>query len=62
MSTRAKKESKSAQPQVNPIVQAAADQVNKTKRRNSNALAKERLRRWECRDQLSLFDLPEVTE
>lgn len=40
--------------QVNPILQAAADQVSKSKRRRTPK-AKD-LPRWECRDQLSLFD------
>lgn len=45
----------SAKPdQVNPIVRAAADQVSKGKRRRP-AKAKD-IPRWECRDQLSLFD------
>ncbi|WP_280377295.1 hypothetical protein [Nocardia wallacei] len=50
--------------QVNPIVQAAADQVKAQKlRSNASTKAKERLRRWgECADQMSLFDSPEVTE
>ncbi|MBV7704645.1 hypothetical protein NOVA_17885 [Nocardia nova] len=46
--------------QVNPIVQAAADQVSKAKRRRP-AKAKD-LPRWECRDQLSLFDPSEAVE
>ncbi|WP_157110938.1 MULTISPECIES: hypothetical protein [Nocardia] len=39
--------------QVNPIVQAAADQVKAKRRRPAKA---KDLPRWECRNQLSLFD------
>jgi hypothetical protein len=45
--------------QVNPIVQAAADQVTAKRRRTPKA---KDLPRWECRDQLSLFDPSEVVE
>ncbi|MFF0493595.1 hypothetical protein ACFYTQ_31635 [Nocardia sp. NPDC004068] len=48
-----------AQP--NPLVKAAADQVKRAKLRASHAKAKD-LRRGECRDQLSLFEIPGVTE
>ena len=43
-------------PQVNPIVQAASDQVRKTKRRK----AKDLPAGWECPDQPGLFDESEV--
>ncbi|MBF6171523.1 hypothetical protein [Nocardia blacklockiae] len=39
--------------QINPIVQAAADQVRKSRRRTGKA---KDLPRWECPDQLTLFD------
>jgi hypothetical protein len=42
--------------QVNPIVKKAADQVTEAKcRRASKPKAKD-LPRWECREQLSLFE------
>ncbi|WP_159845771.1 hypothetical protein [Nocardia sp. CY41] len=49
----------SARP-TNPIVTAAAEQVAKSKRRRSTSKARE-LPRWECRDQLTLFD-PSTSE
>ncbi|WP_081635750.1 hypothetical protein [Nocardia sp. BMG111209] len=52
---------KPAARQVNPMVQAAADQVQRSKNRPAKRKAKE-LPRWTCRDQLSLFDPSEVTE
>lgn len=44
----------------NPIVTAAAEHVAKSKRRRSTTKARE-LPRWECRDQLTLFD-PSTSE
>ncbi|MGW5221600.1 hypothetical protein ACWEQA_27380 [Nocardia sp. NPDC004085] len=44
----------------NPIVTAAAEQVAKSKRRRSSSKARE-LPRWECREQLTLFD-PSTSE
>lgn len=48
--------------QVNPIVRKAADQVASTKRRRACKPKPKDLPRWECRDQLSLFDTPEGTK
>src|SRR5690349_22726247 len=45
--------SKPETAQVNPIVRKAADQVANAKRRTAKP---KDLPRWECRDQLSLFD------
>ncbi|MET9031106.1 hypothetical protein ABZW96_36745 [Nocardia sp. NPDC004168] len=39
----------------NPIVTAAAEQVAKSKRRRASSKAKD-VPRWECRDQMTLFD------
>ncbi|MGY1874274.1 hypothetical protein [Nocardia gipuzkoensis] len=46
--------------QTNPMVTAAAEQVAKFKRRRTSSKARE-LPRWECRDQLTLFD-PSISE
>ncbi|MGY1867294.1 hypothetical protein ACW9HK_19570 [Nocardia gipuzkoensis] len=46
--------------QANPIVTAAAEQVAKSKRRRTNSKARD-LPRWECPDQLTLFD-PSTSE
>jgi hypothetical protein len=46
--------------QVNPIVRKAADQVATAKRRRASKPKPKDLPRWECRDQLSLFDTREV--
>ncbi|WP_063053020.1 hypothetical protein [Nocardia arthritidis] len=43
----------------NPIVTAAAEQVAKSKRRRTGKARD--LPRWECRDQLTLFD-PSTSE
>ncbi|WP_084823770.1 hypothetical protein [Nocardia beijingensis] len=45
----------------NPIVTAAAEQVAKSKRRRTTSKARE-LPRWECRDQLALFDPSTTSE
>ncbi|MCX4093662.1 hypothetical protein [Nocardia sp. alder85J] len=47
--------------QVNPIVKAAAEQVQRSKNRPAKPKPRE-LPRWSCRDQLSLFDPSEATE
>ncbi|MFE2995326.1 hypothetical protein ACFXG4_09990 [Nocardia sp. NPDC059246] len=52
---------KASAPQVNPIVQAAADQVAKSKRRRK-AAGRDIPRTWTCEDQLSLFDPTEGTQ
>ncbi|MCX4095062.1 hypothetical protein [Nocardia sp. alder85J] len=52
---------KSAASQVNPIVQAAADQVRRAKDRTAREKTKT-LPRSARRDQQSLFDIPGVTE
>ncbi|MGY1959603.1 hypothetical protein [Nocardia gipuzkoensis] len=41
--------------QTNPIVTAAAEQVAKSKRRRTRSKARD-LPRWECPDQMTLFD------
>ncbi|MGY1869831.1 hypothetical protein ACW9HK_32555 [Nocardia gipuzkoensis] len=41
--------------QANPIVTAAAEQVATSKRRRTRSKAKD-LPRWECPDQMTLFD------
>ncbi|MEU2104303.1 hypothetical protein [Nocardia sp. NPDC019255] len=46
--------------QPNPIVTAAAEQVAKSKRRRTSGKARD-LPRWECLDQMSLFD-PSTSE
>ncbi|MFE5288128.1 hypothetical protein ACFRAQ_24445 [Nocardia sp. NPDC056611] len=48
-------ERKQSASQVNPIVQAAADQVAKSKRPRKPA-GKDIPRTWTCEGQLSLFD------
>jgi hypothetical protein len=53
---------KSEGSQVNPIVRKAADQVAKTKRRRAGKPKPKDLPRWECRDQLSLFDTREAAK
>ncbi|WP_028479113.1 hypothetical protein [Nocardia sp. CNY236] len=42
---------------VNPIVEAAADQVTKSRRRDRTRTLRD-LPRWGCPDQLVLFDTP----
>ncbi|WP_181064782.1 hypothetical protein [Nocardia nova] len=49
---------KSQAGQVNPIVQAAADRVRKSKRRKVKDLPAN----WECPGQLGLFDESEVKQ
>ncbi|MGV9681002.1 hypothetical protein ACWDSJ_37520 [Nocardia sp. NPDC003482] len=61
MTARKNPTAKQAAPQPNPLVKAAADQVRRAKMRQSHTKAKEP-QRGECRDQLSLFDIPRVTE
>ncbi|MGY1948645.1 hypothetical protein [Nocardia asiatica] len=41
--------------QTNPIVTAAAEQVTKSRRRRARSKARE-LPRWECANQMTLFD------
>ncbi|MFI5540296.1 hypothetical protein ACIA5H_28280 [Nocardia sp. NPDC051900] len=48
--------SKGAGRQTNPIVVAAAEQVTKSKRRRRTRSQARDLPRWECPDQMSLFD------
>lgn len=47
---------KRSAPQVNPIVQAASDQVRKSKRRKAKELPTD----WKCPGQPGLFDESEV--
>lgn len=44
-------------PQVNSIVRKAADQVAKTKTRRTRKPKAKDVPRWDCRGQLSLFDM-----
>ncbi|WP_019931514.1 hypothetical protein [Nocardia sp. BMG111209] len=60
MTSNDNREPKPAARKVNPMVQAAADQVRRSKKKRPTK-ARE-LPRWTCRDQLSLFDPSEVTE
>jgi hypothetical protein len=48
--------------QVNPIVRKAADQVADAKRRRTSKPKPKDLPRWECPDQLSLFDTSKATD
>ncbi|WP_280247349.1 hypothetical protein [Nocardia abscessus] len=48
-------ESNTTGRETNPIVTAAAEQVTKSRRRRARSKARE-LPRWECRDQMTLFD------
>lgn len=50
---------KTGGPQVNPIVQAAADRVRKSKNRRK---VKDLPANWECPGQLGLFDTSEVQQ
>ncbi|WP_067811536.1 hypothetical protein [Nocardia beijingensis] len=45
----------------NPIVTAAAEQVATSKRRRRVSSKARELPRWECRDQMTLFD-PSTSE
>ncbi|WP_280240660.1 hypothetical protein [Nocardia abscessus] len=47
--------------QPNPIVAAAAEQVTKSKRRRRTTSKARELPRWECPDQMTLFD-PSTSE
>ncbi|WP_040827767.1 ASCH domain-containing protein [Nocardia jiangxiensis] len=47
-------------PQINPIVQAAAEQVANSKRRRARTSPAKDVPRCACRGQLSLFEIPGV--
>jgi hypothetical protein len=57
----AAKDTNDTAPQVNPVVQAAADQVRRSGNRRAKVKAKD-VPRWTCDgQQLSLFEISEVT-